>query len=125
MPAKPYVLPSLNRNVFAGWFIVKLWKLVVLVDPSIVVVEPDGVTATVPLLALKVPLFVKLPEKVKVLAEDASKVPALVMLPVTLTVGSLVLKSRVPAECVSVPLTVNVPLAGLNVEPEPLNTKLL
>ena len=104
---------------------VKLWKLVVAVEPSMVVVVPVGVATTVPPLALNVPLFVKFPEKVRGLAEEASKVPALVILPVTLVVGSFVFRSKVPAVTVKVPPMFRVPLGGRKVEPEPLKVKLL
>lgn len=86
-----------------------------LLEPNICIVVPLGAKITVPLLCVNVPLFVKSPFRVRLLVFEADSVPAIVVVPPTVIVGSLVFKSKVPAVTFMLLVTVIVPAAGWKV----------
>lgn len=72
---------------------------------------PAGAIVTVPSLCVKVPLLVKFPCIVRLAELEADRVPVMVVAPATLTVGSLVFKSKVPAVMFKLLFAVKVPVA--------------
>jgi hypothetical protein len=94
---------------------VKLLNVVALIPPIIAASVLEGVATTVPLLCVNVPLLVKLLLKVNGLSLEALKVPVIVICLVTAAVGSLALKSRVPAVISKSRSTLRVPESAVNV----------